>query len=208
MRVDKPCQAGTVTALNKGQDLPLGANKLKRWEREVRLRDGTPARLRPIRPSDEPLLKELLESCSEETIYKRFFLHMKFMSHATLHKLVRLDFAREAAVLAVVEWEGRERAVAVGRYVRERVRNFAEVAFLVQDDFQGRGVGTLLFENLMSIAREQGIEGFTADVLADNLPMLCIFHRGDCEAQQTLAANVYHLELRFKRDCAEAVKLT
>jgi len=84
--------------------------------------------------------------------------------------------------------------VAVGSYIRDQATQFADIAFLVHDDFQGRGIGTFLLLYLMKIAKEYGIKGFTGDVLGENRHMLHIFHKSGCEIKTTFSDGIYHLE--------------
>ena len=103
----------------------------------------------------------------------------------------RPDFGVLFADMMVAEDE----VVAAGRVLQPKIE--AEVAFLVQDRYQGRGIGTFLLQQLMRIARSKGVAGFTADVLADDRDMLDVLHRSGCDLRRSLAGGVYHLELRF-----------
>jgi acyl-CoA hydrolase/GNAT superfamily N-acetyltransferase len=167
------------------------------WETEATLRDGSRLFFRPIRPTDEPLLKDLLYGCSDESLYHRFFAYVRATPYAQLQRMVNVDYEREMAVVGIAAEAGQERMVAVGRYVLDPDTRLAEVAFLVQDQYQGRGIGTFLLQQLMRIARSKGVAGFTADVLADNRDMLDVLHRSGCDLRRSLAGGVYHLELRF-----------
>jgi acyl-CoA hydrolase/RimJ/RimL family protein N-acetyltransferase len=166
----------------------------RRWESEETLRDGSRINLRPVRPTDESLMKDLFYSCSDESIYDRYFGYVKSMPHAKLQTVVNVDYENEMTFVAVVEEKGCERMVAAGSYLRDRATNTADVSFLVEDDFQGRGVATLLLRRLMENARENGIEGFTADVFAHNRGMLHVFHKSGCELKSALDGDVYHIE--------------
>jgi acyl-CoA hydrolase len=169
----------------------------ERWETEAALRDGTRVFIRPVRPTDEQLLGELFYSCSEHTLYERFFMLVKSQPHSVRQRLVNLDYRGEMALVALVPEGERERLIGVGRWGLDPATHLADVAFLVQDEYQGRGLGTLLLRRLIEIAREQGVAGFTADVLAENQRMLELFHETGCKIKSSLADNVYHLELRF-----------
>ena len=174
-----------------------GARYPAQWETSAVMRDGTRVTLRPVRPTDEALMKEMFYSCSEQSIYNRYFGYVKAMPHAKLQRVVNVDFEEEVTVVATVEEGGEERMVASAGYILDRASNMADLAFLVRDDFQGRGVGSFLFEHLARIARERGVAGFTADVFAHNRSMLHIFHKSGREMKSTLSGNVYHLELRL-----------
>lgn len=166
-------------------------------EKEAVLIDGTRILLRPVRPTDEQLMKDMFYSCSDETIYDRYFGVVKAMPHASAQKQVNVDYENNMTVAGIVNEGERERMVAVGQYVRDPATNLGDVAFLVEDGYQGRGVGTLLFQHLMMIARKKGVSGFTADVFASNRPMLHVLHKSGCDMKSSLAEGIYHLEFRF-----------
>jgi acyl-CoA hydrolase len=164
------------------------------WEAEETLRDGTRVTLRAVRPTDEALMKEMFYTCSDRTIYDRYFGYVKSMPHARLQTIVNVDYVNELTVVCVASEGGRERLAGAGSYLLNRASNMGDVAFLVQDNYQGRGVGTLLLRHLMKIARAAGVRGFTADVFAHNQPMLRVFHHSGCELKSTLEDNIYHIE--------------
>lgn len=167
------------------------------WRAHHTLKDGTQVRFRPIKPTDEPLMKELFYTCSEATIYHRFFAMVKTMPHSRLQKFCNVDYVNDMAVVGFVTDGDRERLIAVGRYALDRATNLAEVAFLVQDDYQSRGIGTLLLRQLMDIAKAQGLAGFTADIFADNRAMIHVLHKSGRETKTVLRDGIYHLEFRF-----------
>ena len=139
------------------------------------LRDGTRMLIRAIRPEDKPLLLEHFRSLSERSIYYRFFGHKRSLEEADLRGLTELDFVNHVGLAATIEAEGMERFIGVGRYLRSADAVAAEVAFAVLDEFQGRGIGTLLLRHLAQIARRQGIDQFDAFVMGDNHQMLEVF---------------------------------
>jgi RimJ/RimL family protein N-acetyltransferase len=183
--------------LYQDQMMPTPSVYPAQWETETTLRDGTHLSLRPIRPTDEPLMKDLFYACSEATIYHRFFMHVKTMPHSKLQRFVNVDYANEMAIVGLVNEEGQNRIICVGRYALDHAANMAEVAFLVRDDFQGKGIGTFLLHHLMNVAQSQGIAGFTAEILADNRAMIHVLHKSGCEMKTSLAEGIYHLEFRF-----------
>lgn len=102
---------------------------------------------------------------------------LKAMPHSKLQEFVNVDFATEMALVGVAPREEGETIVAVGHFALEMATNAAEVASVVRDDWQGQGIGTHLFRQLLEIARSRGIVQFTGEVMADNAPMLHLFHK-------------------------------
>jgi len=143
--------------------------------RSEALRDGTRVLIRAIRPEDKPLLLKHFHSLSERSIYYRFFGHKRSLEQADLRGLTELDFVNHVGLAATIETEGAERFIGVGRYLRDHGAVAAEVAFAVLDEFQGRGIGTLLLHHLAQIARRHGIKNFAAFVMGDNHQMLEVF---------------------------------
>jgi len=154
-----------------------GLPELEELESEFTARDGTPVHIRTVEPTDESLLQELFYRCSEKTIYLRFFHHVKAMPHSQAQQLIDVDYRTHLALVAVVDEDGREVIVGVGRYHLDPASNYADCAFMVRDDWQERGVGRYLVTRLMEVARKRGIEGFTADVLVENTRMMHVFHQ-------------------------------
>jgi acyl-CoA synthetase (NDP forming)/RimJ/RimL family protein N-acetyltransferase len=140
------------------------------WEADVVLRDGSVAHIRPIKPSDAPLIEEFHAQQSEESIYLRFFAPLKRLSPKDLHRFTHVDYVDRVALVATV----RDRIVGVGRYDRVSPTS-AEVAFNISDHFQGRGIGSVMLEHLAAIAEEDGITRFVAEVLPQNRKMLAVF---------------------------------
>jgi GNAT superfamily N-acetyltransferase len=101
------------------------------------------------------------------------------------------------SIVGTVDESGTERIVAEGRYVRHRDRPFADVAFVVDEGCQGLGIASYLFDQLIRVAREQGIEGFTADVIADNKAMLKVFEKAHFSIQAVLEYGIYNLTIPF-----------
>ncbi len=142
------------------------------------LRDGTGVTIRPIRPTDEPLLQDFFYSHSEETIYRRYFRAVRAMPHSTAQTLVNLDYGERMAFVATLGEIGLERIIGVGRYAAEKDQpGMVEVAYTVHDDYQGLGVGTLLQKRVEDYARRMGFKGVSGYLIQDNLPMVKVFAR-------------------------------
>jgi GNAT superfamily N-acetyltransferase len=162
------------------------------------LRDGAPVRIRAIQPEDREALRWGFTQLSTEAIYHRFFQTKRELTEEELTYLTELDFKDHVALVVEAEVEGLVHLVGVGRFVRLKAENRAdraEVAFTVGDEFQGRGVGTLLLEHLARIARELGYTAFEAEVLPDNRLMLEVFEHSGLLKRETARDGVVHVEL-------------
>jgi acetyltransferase len=141
------------------------------------LQDGTKVLLRAIRPEDEPAEQEMLSSLSHETLRTRFFSAIKDISHEWLILFCNIDYDRHIAIVAETEKDGKKSMIGVARLIMDQDMTSGEVAFLVQDKYQGKRLGSKLVEMLIEIAREKGLEEVRADVLTENERMLHVFKR-------------------------------
>ncbi len=155
--------------------------------------------LRPIKISDEPLLKDLFYSLSDTSLYRRFISVRKDMPHEWLQKFVIIDYAREVAILAVITQAEKEEIVGVGRYYKDGVTHTAEVALVIRDDYQNRGIGTELLSYLTYLAKKEGIFCFTAEVLMENKPVLHLLEKMGFDIEKRSDAGLYDLKMAFDR---------
>jgi RimJ/RimL family protein N-acetyltransferase/acyl CoA:acetate/3-ketoacid CoA transferase beta subunit len=153
---------------------------------------------RPVKISDEPLLKDFVYSLSDKSLYRRFLSARYHMPHERLQELVIIDYTREMAIFAVVGDADNERVVGVGRYFIDPDTHTAEVAFAVRDNYQGQGVGSELLSYLTYLAKRQGLLGFTAEVFADNAPMLHVFEKGGFDIEKRTIAGLCELKMTFR----------
>jgi RimJ/RimL family protein N-acetyltransferase len=128
--------------------------------------------LRPVKISDEPLLKDFFYDLSDDSMYRRFISERKDMPHERLQEFVVIDYTQSMATLAVVQHGHKEVIVGLGQYWVNESDHTAEVAFAVRDTFQNKGIGAELLSYLTYLAKRQGLFGFTAEVLMENQPML------------------------------------
>jgi RimJ/RimL family protein N-acetyltransferase len=161
------------------------------------LRNGILLNFRPIHPTDESRVRELVYNLSQETIYYRFMSHQQKFSSEQIHDFVYVDHRKDVAIVGVVPEAHGEDIVAVGRYYLDERTNRAEVAFVLRDEWQGQGIGTFLFKHLVTIAKNNGISGFTAEVLRENKGMQAIFHKSGYKVETTLEEGVYSIRLDF-----------
>jgi GNAT superfamily N-acetyltransferase len=121
------------------------------------------------------------------------------MPHAQLQEFLRIDYEADMALVALTSSaEEDTQMVAIAHYLKDPRSNFADSAFLVRDDWQGKGVGTQLMSALVEAARRQGIAGFTADVLAKNEGMLRVFHKSGYPVESRLEDGIYSLRIPFR----------
>ncbi len=159
--------------------------------------DGTQVNFRPIHPTDEPRMKDLFYALSQQTIYYRFMSRTKRIPRKQIRDFVYVNHRSEIAIVGTVPEAYGEEIVAIGRYYLDEKTNLAEVAFVVRDAWQNKGIGGFLFKYLSSIARQNGITGFTAEVLRENTAMQKVFRKSEFKVTSELNDNVYSFRIDF-----------
>jgi GNAT superfamily N-acetyltransferase len=175
---------------------PIYPDELERW---IDLKDESRAFMRPLKLTDESLLRDMFYKLSAESVHYRFFRMIKAMPHEKLKEFLRVDYDADMALVVLTGSAEDAEVVAIAHYSKNRRTNYADAAFLVRDDWQGKGIGTKLMKGLADVARAHGIAGFTADVLAENHGMLRVFHRCGYAVESELEEGVYHLKVPFAR---------
>jgi acetyltransferase len=166
-----------------------------RYEKQTTLQDGSAITVRPIRPEDEPLLVNFHHTLSERTVYMRYFHWMKLeqrTAHERLTRMCFIDYDRQMAFVAESE-EGQ--IVAVGRLVKSHTSEEAELAVIVSDGFQKRGIGTEVVRQLVDFARAEKLPRITATVLFENRAMQKVFERLGFRLKQSGEADSLEAEL-------------
>jgi GNAT superfamily N-acetyltransferase len=143
-------------------------------------------------------MRQLFYALSEQTIYYRFMEHIKRIPRKQIQDFTYIDHRHDVAIVGTVPEAYGEEFIAVGRYYLDPKTNRAEVAFVVQDKWQHRGIGTFLLNHLIKIARRNGISGFTAEVLRENRAMQAVFQKSNCKVKSALHDNAYSYELEFQ----------
>jgi acyl-CoA hydrolase/GNAT superfamily N-acetyltransferase len=159
---------------------------------------GLRVMLRPVKISDEPLLKDFFYSLSDTSMYRRFMSIRRDMPHERLQTYCIIDHTKEMVILAVVQKGRMEQVVGVGQYWIDDRNHSAEVAFAVRDDLQKRGIGSELMEYLTFLAKRSGLMGFTAEVLSDNEPMMHLFRNQGFDLEKRLESGSYSLKMGFR----------
>jgi acyl-CoA synthetase (NDP forming)/GNAT superfamily N-acetyltransferase len=165
------------------------------------LTDGTTIEIRPTRPGDFDAVREMHAKMSSDNLYLRFFGVSALAAEQEARRICREPALDHGALLAVLDGE----VVGCGSFeVTDDGSRSAEVAMAVADEMHSRGVGTLLLEHLISLARRRGVRAFTAETLAENALMLQVFADAGLRAQRALADGVYDLTFPLPADEADA----
>ena len=162
------------------------------------LRDGRHATIRTMRADDRERVAAAIRQLDRESIYTRLFTYRKELTEAGLTRIMTVDPEREAALLVTIDGPSGEIVIGSARYVAGDARadgRTAEIAFVVEEDYQGLGIAGRLLKHLAAIARERGITEFEADVLPDNKAMLSVFARSGLPMRQRREGGVSHVEL-------------
>jgi GNAT superfamily N-acetyltransferase len=168
------------------------------YEQTRTLSDGTMLDFRPIKPTDDKMLRDMLYSLSERSIAFRFFKPIKAFPHRFIQEFTTVDYTKDMAVVAIYQDTGGERIVGVGRYFLDPVGTRCELSFLVRDDLQMRGMGSELLRVITEIARRRGLEGFDAHVLATNYNMLAVFYNSGLKISTKRVDDMYVISHNFK----------
>lgn len=150
--------------------------------------------LRPIRVTDQQKLTDLFYNLSDDTIYKRWMRAVHRVPRGDVLEYLDVDYDKKMALVIELEHgEQESELIGMGRYTTDPATSYADVAFLIRDDWQCQGLGTVLRRELLDYARDHGVQGFTAQVLATNGAMMQVFHRTGLRIHSHLAEGVHDL---------------
>lgn len=160
--------------------------------------------MRPVKLSDEPLIKDFFYALSDKSMYRRFISLRRQISHEMVQKnFMAVDYQEEMVILAVVQQESIEFIVGIGQYATNPGQLTAEIALVVRDDYQDQGVGFELLSYLTYLAKRQGLHGFTGETLHGNPAIFQLFERMGFEIQKERDAGVYLLNLTFREEAEQ-----
>ena len=166
-------------------------------ESVVRLRNGAAVRVRPIRPDDEPRLLALCQRLSPRTVYQRFF-SFRPLRPEDAHAFANVDYRERMAVVAEVDTGHEPQLIGVARYAPSAEEAIADIALVVEDGWQGLGLGPILLDAVLRAGEARGIQRFRAYVLADNYRMLKLLNRHAHVIERRLEDGVVSLLFRPK----------
>ncbi len=178
------------------QVIPEGAVYPVEMEHTVSF-SGQELFMRPVKASDERLFQEYLYGLSERSVYLRFFQRRTAFPRDLARELVAIDYHDNLGIVVTEGPSDTAPIVAAGHWMLDSNSNMAEVAFSVSDKYQRRGIGSYLFQFLVRLAREQGIRGFRATVMAANVGMRRIFEKSGYVLHTAYDSGIISLEFRF-----------
>lgn len=181
--------------------IQLPADYPSELERPLALRSGVRLRLRPVRPDDEPRLEEMFNRLSRHTVYHRFFAPYHRLRADWYRRFANVDYRARLALVAEDEQAGHLLIRAVARYEPDATPGVAEVAVVVEDAWQNRGVGSVLLDAVLEAGEARGIRSFTAHVLADNRRMLHVLRRLGDTHQRSAENGVVTLAFERRHSC-------
>jgi acyl-CoA hydrolase/RimJ/RimL family protein N-acetyltransferase len=161
-------------------------------------KDGLELKIRPIKQSDEDMMRRLFYTFSDESKYLRYFTNVRTMPHENMQKYLQIDYSKTLSIVAIQQKGNSEKIIAEGRYAEYPEENTYELAFVVDEDFQGKGIGTFLVNYLIKIASESGLPKLSASVLRKNNKMLDIFKKADVTPRIRLDGDIYELDFILK----------
>jgi acyl-CoA hydrolase/RimJ/RimL family protein N-acetyltransferase len=166
-------------------------------EQTVTLKDHTEVLIRPTKTTDVGLLQDLFYRLDPEDVRTRFFRNLSAMTHEMAEHLTSVSYSREMAFAVVVGDAENERVVATSSYYLDPSTRLADVAYIVDPDWQGRGLGTVLHHRTAQYAMANGVRGFTADVLGENEAMIAVFRKGPGTLETKMRYGVVELQVNF-----------
>jgi RimJ/RimL family protein N-acetyltransferase len=164
------------------------------------LKDGTTVTIRAIGKDDRGALLAAFDNQDPESIYTRFFTYKRGLTETDLGQLTEANPDHVTALVVTTPIGQGEKLIGGGRYFLNIERHTAELAFMTDDAYRGRGIASLILEHLIRIGREHGVLTFEADVLAQNQVMLGVFRRSGLPMEIRSAGNVVHVKLVLSVD--------
>lgn len=159
------------------------------------LKDDLAVRFRAIKPSDEEGMRRLFYRFSDRAVYYRYFTPIKTMPHVRLQEYVNVDYRRTMSIVGLVGDAGEDKIIAEARYVVAKDQPMADMAFVVDEEYQNKGIATFMFNHLVETAKSRGIKGFTADVLATNKAMIKVFEKSPFKIKAFLDSGIYEMTM-------------
>lgn len=187
----------------------MKGNDMVNYTSTENLRNGRSVTIRAIRPDDKGLLIDALSKVSPQSLYLRLFSGKRKFSDDEMNQITAVDFVEVVALVAVLDEDGLDKIVGGGRYIRvgpSGTGQSAEVAFLIDDAYQGLGIGSRIFKHLVEIARDSGITHCEAEVLPSNAAMLRLFARSGLPVGKTMTSDSVHVTIQLTPEEGAAMR--
>ncbi|MCX5862767.1 MAG: GNAT family N-acetyltransferase [Deltaproteobacteria bacterium] len=168
-----------------------------RVRKDHAFKNGLIAHVRAIKLTDEPMIRDLFYHLSESSVYFRYFNPRKSMPHENLQEYVSVTEEQGLSIVVTVGPRENLRFIAESRYLLQPDKELADVSFMVDEQFHGYGIATFLLNYMIEIAKERGVKGFTADVLASNLSMIKVFDKVPYVQHKKFGQGIISLVFRF-----------
>jgi acyl-CoA hydrolase/GNAT superfamily N-acetyltransferase len=160
--------------------------------------------VRAIKSTDEAMIRDLFYDLSQESVYFRYFSRKKSMPHRNLERYCNVREEEGLSLVVTIGPREKRRIIAEARYLFGASSKYPELAFMVAEEYKGLGIATFLMHYLTEIAMERGVEGFQAEVLLSNLPMMRVFERMPFVSRKSLSQGVITLTWKFDEPKSDA----
>lgn len=168
-----------------------------KYEISLTLGDGRDVFVRPVEPHDAPLLVDLFNRLSPQSIYLRFLGHLHELPEGMLHHFSHVDYDREFALAALVRENGSNAVVAVSRYAHDPASGIADLAVAVRDDWQHHGLGREMLVRIVAIGREHGYVRYGSMMDPDNFAIRALLHELGYCVKYTPRDGYFDVDIRF-----------
>lgn len=165
------------------------------YKENVLLKNGQGIVIEPAKPEDIPCVESFMSRVSRESLQMRFMAAVSQVSLNVIKDLCSSDFKINGCLLAKTTDDTGSKVIGMGNYLAAGNSNSAELALLIEDEYQGRGIGTLLLERLAGLAAANGFVEFEAEVLSDNQTMINVFKSSGFQTHQVWDSGIVHIEL-------------
>ena len=178
--IDKECLLGEIKPYEHLAIRPYPTKYVKK----ITLKDGGPVLIRPIKPEDEPLINDLFNTFSEETMRFRFFRLIKDISHEMLASYCNIDYSREVSLVAEESENNSNRIIGMARLVVEPDGERGEIAIVVGDPWQNLGLGTQLLDHIIDVGKDLNLKTIFGEILAENTKMIHLCYKRGFKIEQ------------------------
>jgi len=169
----------------------------KRVRTDTEFKGGLKGHVRLLKPSDESMMRDLFYNLSESSVYFRYFSPRRSMPHENLQKYCSVSEEEGLSIVVTTGPRENQRIIGEARYMFEKGQDFPETAFMVDENYQGMGIGKFMLHYLIELAQERGVKGFKAEVIFSNTPMIKVFEKTPYVLRKRLSDGVVTVSMSF-----------